>query len=121
MWPRLVELAIAAWLAASPFVLGRGGELSRGVPHWLSDVVCAVLIAAFALLSFNRRWEWLHFAELAIAGWLLGYGFLASSEPLPALQNDILVGLVLPMFAIIPNEATLPPRPWRQFAGSKSG
>jgi hypothetical protein len=118
MWPRYVELLIAAWLAASPWVFGRGAE-PAGLPHWLSDVVCAALIAACALLSLTRRWEWPHFAELAVAGWLLGYGFLASSEPLPVLQNDIMAALVLPLFAIIPNEATLPPRVWREFAGAK--
>src|SRR5688500_15605034 len=105
MWPRLAELLIAAWLAASPFALRQ--EVSPlGLPPWLSDMACAVLIAVCALLSFTRRLGWLHFAEIAVAAWLLGYGFLAAPERAPALENDILVGLVLPMFAIIPNHAT---------------
>lgn len=120
MWPRYVELLIAAWLAASPFILGRGQPSESGL-HWLSDVVCALLIAACAGLSFTRRWQWLHFGEIAIAAWLVGYGFLAAAKPLPTLQNDILIGLVLPMFAIIPNEATLPPRSWREYAAAKHG
>ncbi len=120
MWPRIAELVMAGWLAASPFVLAQGEPHALGGMPWLSDVVCAALIAICALLSFTSSLARLHLGELAIAAWLLGYGFLASPEPLPALQNDILVALVLPMFAIIPNRATLPPRSWREFnrAGS---
>lgn len=120
MWPRMAELAIAAWLAASPLVLAPGQHAAAGDMPWLSDAVCAALIAMCALLSFTRPLAWLHLGELAVVAWLLGYGFLASPEPLPALQNDILVAMVLPMFAIIPNRATLPPHSWREFnrAGS---
>jgi hypothetical protein len=120
MWPRLAELAIAAWLAASPFVFSRGEVSAAGAMPWLSDMVCAALIASCALLSFTRPLAWLHLAELAVAAWLLGYGFLASPEPLPALQNDILVAMVLPMFAIIPNRAMLPPRSWREYSTSQT-
>jgi hypothetical protein len=118
MWPRVAELVIAAWLAASPFVLAQEAS-PLGAPPWLSDVSCAGLIAACALLSFTRRFGWLHFGEIAVAAWLLGYGFLAAPEATPALENDILMGLVLPMFAIIPNHATLPPLSWRAFRGAE--
>jgi hypothetical protein len=33
----------------------------------------------------------------------------------PALQNDLLVGVLLLMFAILPSEASLPPRSWRDY------
>jgi hypothetical protein len=120
MWPRIAELVIAAWLAASPFVLPQDEPHALGGLPWLSDVVCAALIATCALLSFTRSLAWLHLGELPIAAWLLGYGFLASPATLPVLQNDILMALVLPMFAIIPNRATLPPRSWREFNGAGS-
>lgn len=119
MWPRIAELLIAAWLAASPLVLPPHANPPGNVPPWLSDVVCAGLIAVCALLSFTRRLGWLHFMEIPVAAWLVGYGFLAASQSAPALENDILVGLVLPLFAIIPNQATLPPLSWREFSEAK--
>jgi SPW repeat len=113
MWPRVIEILIACWLAASPFVFGHF-EQSRSL--WLNDFICAVLIAACALLSFSKRWRRMHLVELMVAAWLLGFGYLASSEPLPDLQNNILVALVVMMIAIIPSEANQPPRAWREFS-----
>lgn len=113
MWPRIVELLIACWLVASPFVFGH----IKGPPaFWVSDFACGGAIAALALLSFSERGRWLHLVELAIAGWLMGFGFLASADPLPCLQNNILTASVLMMFAIIPCEANVPPRAWREFS-----
>jgi hypothetical protein len=116
MWPRVAELLIACWLAASPFVFG---HIEGQGAFWLSDLVCAGAIAICALLSFSERARRLHLVELAVAGWLLVFGYLASAEPLPRLQNNILVALVLIMFAIIPSEANLPPRSWREFSVTK--
>ena len=58
----------------------------------------------------------MHVAELAVAGWLLGFGYLASALALPSLQNDILVAYVLMMFAIIPCDANRPPQGWRELS-----
>jgi hypothetical protein len=113
MWPRLCELLLAAWLAASPFVLGHW-PADRTL--WLNDLVCAGLIAACALLSLNARWRYAHLGELLVALWLLGFGYAARPEPLPALQNDILVALVLAMFAVIPTQSNDPPESWRGFS-----
>jgi hypothetical protein len=53
---------------------------------------------------------------LPVGAWLIAFGRFQQSPPLPpALQNDLVVGLLLLMFAIIPNEASLPPRAWRRF------
>jgi hypothetical protein len=111
MWPRASELVLAGWLAASPFVLGHidGPPMLR-----LSDWISAAAIAVCALASLTERWRRLHLAELLVAAWLLGFGYLASPEALPALQNNILVAMVLAMLAIIPGEANQPPRAWRE-------
>jgi hypothetical protein len=46
---------------------------------------------------------------------------LAAPYPTPvALQNDLMLGLLLLMFAIVPNEASLPPEKWRDFWMKKS-
>jgi hypothetical protein len=112
MWPRVCELLIAAWLAASPWVLG---HVEGPREMWLCDVAAAAGIAFLALASFTERGRRLHLLELPIAACLVGFGFLAAAEPLPNLQSDILTGLVLAMFAIIPSPANEPPRAWRSF------
>ena len=117
MWPRMVEILIAIWLAASPFVLG---HIDEHPALSISDIACGVIIAASAVISFSEHWRRMHLGELAVAAWLLGFGYLGSSEPLPGLQNDILVALVLMMFAIIPSEANRPPRSWRTFEFEKT-
>jgi hypothetical protein len=112
MWPRACEILIAAWLAASPWVFG---HLEGQRSMWLSDLAAAAGIAVMALASFSERGRRLHFLEIVIAGWLVGFGFFAATDSLPNLQNDILTGLVLAMFAIIPSPANEPPRAWEEF------
>ena len=46
--------------------------------------------------------------------WLTGHGYFSAVRPgPPAAQNEIMVGLMLLVLAIIPNEASEPPVPWR--------
>jgi hypothetical protein len=116
MWPRVAELLIACWLVASTFVFG---HINGPQAFWISDYVSAGAIALCASLSFTDWARRMHLVELLVAVWLLVFGFLASSEPLPSLQNDILTALVLMMFAIIPNEANSPPRSWREFSSKQ--
>ena len=110
MWPRILELLLAAWLALSPFVFGHFPEDKA---LWLNDFLCAFLIAACALLSFRSRTRWMHLAELPLAFWLLAMGYLSKTEPIPALQNHILLALVLLMVAVIPGDANRPPLQWQ--------
>lgn len=119
MWGRVVEVMLGCWLAASPFIFRHAAEERR---LWANDLCCAFAVVTLALLSF---WPPLRQAHIAIAGialWLIGFSYLTSSHPAPpALQNDLLVGLLLPIFAIIPNEANLPPRAWREFLAEGKG
>jgi hypothetical protein len=56
-----------------------------------------------------------HLLNILVALWLLGFGYFGFGEPAPpAAQNNIVVGLILLMLAIIPSEATLPPKGWRE-------
>jgi hypothetical protein len=45
--------------------------------------------------------------------------FSAGHPAAPALQNELLTGLLLAMFAIIPNDAARPPCSWREFTWTK--
>lgn len=111
MWARVVEIILGCWLILSPFIFGHSGDQKA---LWLNDILSGLTVVAMAAASFSRTLRHTHLAICGIALWLMGFGYLASGYPAPpALQNDLLVGLLLLMFAIIPNEAFLPPRPWQ--------
>jgi hypothetical protein len=81
----------------------------------------ALGVIVLALVSFWPPTQFAHVANFAIGIWLTAFGFLASPYPTPpALQNDIVVGLLLLMLAIIPNHATRPPQPWHDFLVRRS-
>jgi hypothetical protein len=111
MWARVVELMLGVWLAVSPFVFQHGPDAPA---LWANDLGCATAVIALSLLSFWRRLAYAHLVTIGVALWLVGFGYAASSTlAAPAFQNEILVGLVLLMLAIVPNEASQPPPPWR--------
>jgi len=113
MWARVVEVMLGCWLAVSPFVFRHSSE-DRVL--WFNDLFSALGIIVLALVSFWPPMQFAHVANFAIGLWLIAFGFLASPYPTPpALQNDIVVGLLLLMLAIIPNHATRPPQPWHDF------
>jgi hypothetical protein len=108
MWARDAEVALGAWLAAAPLVLGHRGSLA------FHDLACGTAIAALALLSYWKRARRAHLLELAIAAWLVAFGWIAAADGAGAsAQNHAVVGLVLAMLAIVPSEANRPPRGWR--------
>jgi hypothetical protein len=107
----VTEALLAAWLAASPFVLGSSKAAPWPVLH---DLVVAALLAAPALLSLRRRWRRAHLLELPVALWLTGFGWVRhATAPTAAAQNHMLLGLVVLMLAILPSEASRPPLAWR--------
>jgi peptidoglycan/LPS O-acetylase OafA/YrhL len=108
-----VEIVLGGWLVISPFLF-RHPEDERA--FWWTDLGAGVLVTLFALLSWRRRLRRAHLLSIAVALWLVAFGFLASPHPPPpALQNDIVVGLLLLTFAIVPSEASRPPAAWRDF------
>jgi ABC-type transport system involved in cytochrome c biogenesis permease subunit len=111
MWARVVEVMLACWLAISPFVFRHSAEATM---WWVNDLAGAFLVAFLALASFWKPLRGAHLAILLVALWLIGFAFATASYPAaPALQNHILVGLLLLMIALIPTEADLPPPSWR--------
>jgi hypothetical protein len=110
MWARVLEIAIAGWLVVSPFVLGHDGGRGRV----LEDAIYGAIVATLAVLSFFHRARHAHFGLLAVAAWLFVRAYFLSPTPPPGwAQNHLLVGLILLMLAMIPNEASKPPLPWR--------
>jgi len=116
MWSRVVEFMLGCWLAVSPFVFQHkpGDAL-----FWVMDWTCALLVIAFAMLSYWPPLRHIHVATAFVALVMIGYGRFTSPEDVaPALQNHILVGLLLLMFALVPNQASRPPRWWHSEASS---
>jgi hypothetical protein len=103
MWARVVEVMLGLWLAASPFIFRHAAGQTA---FWVNDFACAFAIIALALLSFWQRLAYAHLAIGLVALWLIAFGYLTPYPAPPASQNHILLGLVLLMFAIIPNDAT---------------
>lgn len=116
MWARVVEIMIGCWLAMSPFIFRHP---TSEPSYWWNDLLCALAVILIASLSFWRPIQWVHLGQLIVAAWLIGFGYFSSSVPhppetmpAPSLQNDLIVGLFLAMFAIIPNEVSRPPKAW---------
>jgi hypothetical protein len=124
MWGRIIESMIGLWLMISPFVFGHYPD---NRPLWSNDLLCGAAVFLLAFVSFwSLSWwrflQYAHLGILAVAGWLLGFGYIHGGYPaLPGAQNDILVGLTLLLLAVIPNHADLPPPSWRRYAEQHIG
>lgn len=118
MWARVIEFMLGCWLALSPFIFGHSADVKH---LWWNDLGCAVAVSALALISFWRPLRYAHLAQIIVGVWLIGFGYIMSSHPVsPALQNNVTVGWLLLMFAIIPNRASLPSEGWRESANNDS-
>jgi len=109
MWGRIVEIMTAVWLMLSPFIF-RAQDNATLV--WV-DVLTGLSICALAGLSWWKPTRYAHVLILFIAIGLVVCGRLDGTPPAPAQQNHIVVGLFLLMIAIIPNDASHPPKAWR--------
>lgn len=117
MWARIAEMGLAVWLALSPWVFAHP---SAALFLWVNDLVCAGLILVLAWLPFHRSLEKLHLLQGAAALWLIGCALSTTTQPTPpAVQNHMVTGLLLLMFAVIPSRSTTPPDSWRRFYESR--
>lgn len=113
MWARAAEIALGLWLVVSPWIFGSFGRQPELV--W-SSMAAGGAVILLACLSCFRRLERIHLLELGVCAWLVGHGYFGAAHPAPAAaQNEILVGLTLLLFAIVPPDPSQPPRPWRDF------
>lgn len=110
MWGRVIEIITAVWLALSPFIF-RAQDAAGLV--WF-DCSVATAIAVLAALSYWPALQHAHLITLVVAVGLTLYGRLAELPPPPEQQNHIVIGLFLLMIAVIPSEASQPPRQWRE-------
>lgn len=118
MWARTAEIMLGCWLLLSPFIFRHPAEATA---WWINDLACGTIVILLALLSFWAFPIWrtvrrAHLGILAVALWMIAFAFaLADYPPAPALQNDIVLALLLLMLALVPNEAELPPEEWQEY------
>lgn len=110
MWGRVIEIMTAVWLGLSPFIFA--AQVDRTLV-W-ADELLALTICVLAGLSYWRPTRHAHLAILVVAVALMAWGRWGDSPRPPVHQNHIAVGLFLLMIAIIPNDASHPPRAWRE-------
>lgn len=111
MWPRVIEGMLGCWLLVTPFVF-RGTTAVED--YTTSALVSGAVVIVMAVLSFWEPARLARFVTLGVSLWLALHGYFAAERPgPPAAQNEIMIGLTLLLFAIIPNEASRPPRAWR--------
>ncbi len=111
MWARVVECMLGCWLLMSPFNFGHPAEASA---WWYNDLAVGSAIIILSLISYWGPTSGAHWLLIPIAIWLIGFGRLTSTPPLSAAeQNHIILGLLLAMFAIVPNHASQPPAGWQ--------
>jgi hypothetical protein len=111
MWPRTIEVMFGAWLVISPFVFRAtpGAE-----PYTANAVACGATIMLCSMLSFWRPLRRAHLGTLLVALWVAGHGYFFAERPgPPAAQNELMTGLLILIFAILPSENNAPPEPWR--------
>ena len=114
MWARVVELMLGAWLVLSPLIFRNTTGRSEFA---VNAVVCGSIVVILSLLCFWRPLQRASIGTLLVSLWLMVHGYVSAERPgPPAAQNEIVLGLLLLVFAIIPSEASLPPRPWRRQA-----
>jgi|SRR5688572_898587 len=115
MWPRVSEIVLGFWLVLSPFVFGTPAQEWAS---WVADLSAGTITILLALASLLTPLRKAHLAIFVIAIALMGFGYI-SSPVTPALQNDLLMALLLMMFAIVPGEASIPPRTWREYNANR--
>lgn len=111
MWARVIECMLAFWLALSPHIFFHEADFL-----WKNDLTCAAFVLLFSLFSFHPKWPRAHLGNLFIAFWLIGLGFTSNEIPLPrALENHVIMGLILLIFAFVPTHSERPSSSWENF------
>jgi hypothetical protein len=101
---------LGLWLIVSPFIFRHGPDDSG---HWTMDLATGFAVMVLSFLSYSKRYGYAHFITLLVGLFLIGFGYAFSHPRPPAAQNEIVIGLLLAMMAIIPNGADLPPEDYR--------
>ena len=112
MWARVVEIMLGCWLALSPFIFRHGDNEPL---LWIVDFSAAVAVITIGMISYWPRVPHLHLLTCLVAIGLCLFGYFGEPHPVqPALKNDLIVGLLLLMFGLIPNHASRQRADWEE-------
>lgn len=119
-WVHWLNLALGAWLLASPFAFGLFDPQTFSAPvlqvtaergladpasrlQWLgwNDAISGTLVMLFAALSLSPRFNWAQWANAAVGFWLLFAPLVFWSPSAAVYNNDTLVGTLVIAFAIL--------------------
>jgi hypothetical protein len=108
---------LGVWMLISPFVFQHPASETN---LWANDFVSAGVLILCSLASYWRPFGWAHGLLFPYGAWLICFGRMSQAPPLPGgRQNQVIVGLLLMMFAIIPNHASQPPIDWQRRLGAE--
>lgn len=117
MWARVVEIMFGFWLIVSRFVFRH--DAAEG-SFLTNDLLCGFAVMILGFASFWQKTWWAHFLILLVALWLIIYGYSMGYPSPPTAQNQIVTGLLLAVFAIIPNDIDEVPDAWKKFYADKN-
>jgi hypothetical protein len=110
MWSRVVEIMLGCWLLMSPFLFTHPTDATA---LWVNDLVCGTAVILFGVFSYWGPTRQAHLLSLAVGTWLIAFAYREGfGEPSAASQNHVILGLLLLMFAIIPNDAAEAAQGW---------
>lgn len=94
-WAHFVNVALGAWLMASPPTLGYGGV------HAWNDMLCGLVIAVLGLFALSWRYSLARWLTGAVGVWLLFAPLVFWTPSAAAYLNDTLVGALVFGFALL--------------------
>lgn len=112
MWARVIELMLSLFLSISLFIFP--GAFEHPI-FWVNDLICASIILLCALLSYHRRLYRMHFISFLVSLYLIAIGYLHTEIAPPPAQNELVIGLLLLMFTLIPSHSSAPPKKWQLY------
>ncbi len=98
-WPHFANMILGLWLITTPFALG-----FRSVEVQASDVASGSLVILFAVLTLTGGpfWKlWAPWANSLVGVWLLFAPLVFWAPTAAAYSNDMLVGALVIVFAIL--------------------
>jgi hypothetical protein len=110
MWSRVVEVMLGCWLLMSPFLFAHP---AGSTALWVNDLACGAAVIVFGLFSYWRPTRHAHLLSLFVGSWLIVFAYWHGfGGATAAAQNQLILGLLLLMFAVIPNDASQPAPGW---------